>query len=148
MKNWRAIILAAGLAACTVSGFAAGDSASLYDRLGGMPAVRSVVNDFVNRILADGRIKQWFAQAASDPEKAAAYKSNLADFICRGTGGPCQYTGPDMVTAHKGRGITDEAFNAVVADLTDTLNKLKVPAKEQSELLGILAPMKPAIVQH
>jgi hemoglobin len=148
MKNWKAFMVVAGMTTCITSGFAVDDSASLYDRLGGMPAIRSVVEDFVVRILADERVNKWFAHAGSDPEKAAAYKSSLADFICHNTGGPCQYMGPDMLTAHKGRGITDEAFNAVVEDLTATLRKLNVPGKEQSDLLGLLAPMKPAIVQH
>ena len=72
----------------------------------------------------------------------------LADFICQATGGPCKYTGPDMFAAHKGRGITSDAFNAVVEDLVATLDKLKVPEREKSQLLGVLGPMKPAIVQE
>jgi len=148
MKNWRSI-LAAGVAASIMCGMAAGESrASLYERLGGMPAIRAVVDDFVSRILADNRVNGWFAHAASSPEAAAAYKSKLADFLCQGTGGPCHYTGADIATAHKGRGVTEEAFTAVVEDLTATLDKFHVPEKEKADLLSILAPMKPVIVQH
>jgi hemoglobin len=148
MKNWRVMLLAAGMTAgMTIHGYAGEEHASLYDRLGGMPAIRAVVDDFVGRILADGRVNHWFAHAASSPETAAAYKTKLADFICQGTGGPCHYTGTDMISAHKGRGVTEEAFNAVVDDLKATLDRLQVPRKEQSDLLNILAPMKPAIVQ-
>jgi hemoglobin len=93
-------------------------------------------------------VNQFFAHAASDPENARAYKAKLADFICQGTGGPCKYTGADMFTAHKGRGVTEAAFNAVVSDLVATLDKLQVPEKEKNQLLGILGPMKPAIVQE
>jgi hemoglobin len=149
MKNWRTIILAAGLAASIMCGLGAGESrASLYERLGGMPAIRAVVDDFVSRILADERVNRWFAHAASSLELAAAYKAKLADFVCQGTGGPCQYTGADIATAHKGRGVTEDAFNAVVEDLTATLDKFYVPDKEKNDLLSILAPMKAAIVQH
>jgi len=112
-----------------------------------MPAIRAVVDDLVSRILADQRVNRWFAHAASDPEEAAAYKSKLADFLCQGTGGPCKYTGASMTAAHQGRGVTAEAFQAVVEDLVATLAKLHVPEKEKSELLGILAPLKSAIVQ-
>jgi len=148
MKNWKSTILAAAMAA----GFASGQTAvktqeSLYQRLGGMPAIRAVVDDLVGRILADDRVSAWFAHAASDPAAAAVYKSKLADFLCQGTGGPFKYTGADLVSAHSGRGVTEEAFQAVVEDLVATLEKLKVPNKEKTELLGILAPMKPAIVQ-
>jgi hemoglobin len=150
MKTSKTMILAAAIAACVVSSARAGDDkpASLYERLGGMPAIQAVVDDFVGRILADERVNRWFAHAASDPENAKAYRSKLADFICQGTGGPCKYTGSDMFTAHKGRGVTDEAFQAVVSDLVATLEKFKVPEIEKGQLLGILAPMKPSIVQE
>lgn len=150
MKTNRTMILAAVIVACIVSKAQAGDDkpASLYERLGGMPAIQAVVDDFVGRILADERVNRWFAHAASDPENAKAYKAKLADFICQGTGGPCKYMGADMFTAHKGRGVTDEAFQAVVSDLVSTLEKFKVPETEKGQLLGILAPMKPSIVQE
>jgi hemoglobin len=121
---------------------------TLYQRLGGMPAVRAVVDDLVARILADTRVNRWFAHAASSPETAAAYKSKLADFVCQATGGPCKYAGMDMEAAHKGRGITKEAFGAVVEDLTATLARLNVPEKEQKQLLALLAPLKGAVVQQ
>ncbi len=151
MRTLTITILAGGIAAFAVSGLPAADNdkpASLYQRLGGMPAIQAVVDDFVGRILADGRVNRYFAHAASDPENARAYKAKLADFICQGTGGPCQYTGADMFSAHKGRGVTEDAFNAVVSDLVATLDKLQVPEKEKGQLLGILGPMKTAIVQQ
>jgi hemoglobin len=52
----------------------------------------------------------------------------------------------DMLTAHKGRGITEAAFNAVVEDLVATLDKFNVPAKEKSDLLALLGPLKTAVV--
>ncbi len=73
-------------------------------------------------------------------------KAELVDQICAATGGPCTYTGKDMKTAHKGMGIADADFNALVEDLVKSLNKFNVPAKEQNELLGILGPLKPQIV--
>ena len=151
MKTGRMMIAVATLAACAGLSLTAAEDdkpASLFTRLGGMPAVNAVVDDFVTRILADGRVNKWFAHAASTPEAARAYKAKLADFICQGTGGPCKYTGADMLSAHRGRGVTEEAFNAVVGDLVATLDKFKVPEKEKGQLLGILGPMKPAIVQE
>jgi hemoglobin len=148
MKNWKSTILAAALAAGLASGqTAVKTQENLYQRLGGMPAIRAVVDDLVGRILADDRVNGWFAHAASDPAIAAGYKAKLADFLCQGTGGPCKYTGADLVTAHRGRGVTEEAFQAVVEDLVATLEKLKVPNREKTDLLGVLAPMKTAIVQ-
>jgi hemoglobin len=148
MKKCRLIVLAAALAAVSSTTLTAEEKhASLYERLGGMPAIRTVVDNLVGRILADARVNQWFAHAASSPELAEAYKTKLADFLCQGTGGPCHYQGADLVSAHKGRGVTEEAFSAVVEDLKATLDQLKVPQKEQTDLLNILGPMKAAVVQ-
>ena len=149
MNTWKRTILAAGVAAFITGGIANAEThTSLYDRLGGMPAIRAVLDDFVDRVLKDDRVNKWFAHAASTPELLAAYKGKLADLVCQGTGGPCRYTGLDMVTAHRGKAVTEEAFNAEVEDLVITLDKFHVAEKEKAELLNILASMKPAVVQQ
>ena len=76
-----------------------------------------------------------------------AYKAKLSAFICRSVGGPCNYTGMDMVTAHKGRGVTDDAFGAVAENLSKTLDQLKVPDAEKKEVMTLIGSLKPAIVQ-
>jgi len=150
MNVWRSAVVAVSVAVLGASAVAAQTPAankSLYDRLGGMPAITAVSNALVDRILADGRVNGWFAHAASSKEEAARYKASLANFVCQSIGGPCTYTGPDMVAAHKGRRVTSGAFDAVVEDLTAVLDELKVPAAEKNELLGALAPLKAQIVQ-
>lgn len=112
-------------------------SPSLYDRLGGKPTITAVVDDFIANVAADARINGHFANA-----NIPRLKEKLVEQICAGTGGPCTYTGLDMRTAHQGRNISESDFNALVEDLVKSLNKFKVPEREKSELLGILAPMK------
>ena len=114
---------------------------SVYDRLGGQPAITAVVDDFVGNVAADNRIDGFFART-----DIPRLKKNLVDQICQGTGGPCMYTGRDMRTAHKGMNITDAQFNTLVEDLVKSLDKFKVPEKEKGELLGILGPMRSQIV--
>jgi len=148
MHYWRKTILEAAMALLVASAFAAEHHQTLYERLGGMPAIQAVVDDFVGRVLADERVNKWFAHAAGDANEAAQYKSKLGDFICQAAGGPCHCAGADLREAHRGRGITDKAFDAVVEDLTATLEKLHVPERERGQLLGLLAPMKPLVVQQ
>ena len=62
------------------------------------------------------------------------------------TGGPCKYTGKDMKSAHAGMNVTDPEFGALVGDLKGALDKFKVGATEQSELLSALGGMKGDIV--
>ncbi|MDG4595102.1 MAG: group 1 truncated hemoglobin [Candidatus Contendobacter sp.] len=114
---------------------------TLYERLGGQPAINAVVDDFVANVAADKRINRFFANA-----NIPRLKRLLGEQICAGAGGPCTYTGKDMKTAHVGMGITDAEFNALVEDLVKSLDKFKVPAKEQQELLAVLGPMRTDIV--
>ena len=137
------IILLSGL----LLGQAARAEKSLYERLGGQPAVEAVASGLVDRILADKRVNKWFAHAASSPENTKAYKATLTAFICKSVGGPCQYTGLDMVAAHKGRGVTSDAFNAVAESLSAQLDQLKVPAREKNEVMTLVGSLKPSIVQ-
>lgn len=46
------------------------------------------------------------------------------------------------------RNIRSEEFDALVEDLVKSLDKFKVPGREKGELLGVLGPMKRAIVGH
>jgi hemoglobin len=115
---------------------------SLYDRLGGKAAIASVIDEFVANVAADTRINARFATT-----DIGRLKGHLVDQVCMATGGPCVYKGRDMKTTHAGMRITNADFAALVEDLVAALDRFKVPAKEKSELLGLLAPMKKDIVE-
>jgi hemoglobin len=119
---------------------------SLYSRLGGKKGIAAVVDEFVNNVANDSRINRFFADAAKDPARMAAFKQKLNAQICGLSGGPCKYHGKDMKTAHRGMGISDADFTALVEDLVKALDKLGVKEKEKNELLGALGPMKGDIV--
>src|SRR5205085_11355257 len=84
-------------------------STSLYERLGGMEAVRALVDDGVRHIAADTRINGRFTPAGH-----TALTKNLSDLVCQRTGGPCRYAGRDMASAHEGMNIRDDQFDALV----------------------------------
>jgi len=113
----------------------------LYDRLGGKPAVEAVVDEFVKRVAADKRINGRFFNT-----DITRLRGLLVEFVCSATGGPCQYTGRDMKSAHAGMQLVEEEFNALVEDLVGALNKFNVPEKEKNELLGALGPLAKDIV--
>jgi hemoglobin len=116
---------------------------SLFDRLGGMPAISAVVDDFAGNVLADTRINKKFAKS-----NAPRLLANLKDFVCFATGGPCKYTGLSMKESHKNMGSTAGEFNALVEDLVKTLNKFGVKEQEQKELLNALAGLRGDIVEN
>jgi hemoglobin len=116
---------------------------SLFDRLGGMPAISAVVDDFAGNVLADARINKKFGKS-----NAPRLLANLKDFVCFATGGPCKYTGLTMKESHKNMGTTAGEFNALVEDLVKTLNKFGVKEQEQKELLTALAGLRGDIVEN
>jgi hemoglobin len=116
---------------------------TLYERLGGKPAIDAVVADALNNIAADTRINWRFAHA-----DLARLNKNLADLLCLRAGGPCVYTGQNMAAAHDGTFIRDEEFDALVQDLVKSLDKFKVPSREKGELLAMLGQMRNSVVGH
>jgi hemoglobin len=114
---------------------------SLYERLGGKEAITVVIDDFVANVAADKTINARFAKT-----NIPHLKQMLVEQVCQATGGPCTYTGKSMKEAHKGMKITEAEFNALVADLTQSLDKHNVGATEKNELLTALGSMKGDIV--
>lgn len=132
-----------GLTALSIPTFADDMSKNLYDRLGGKPALNAVVGELWAVAAADVRINARFAHT-----KPEIFGAQLVDFLCQASGGPCQYKGKDMKAAHTGMKLTDGEFNALAEDTTKALNKFKVPAKEQKEVIGMLASLKGDVVGH
>ena len=125
---------------------------SLYERLGGEPALTAVVDDFVARTASNPKVnftrkgtpQEWPAT----PENVTKLKRRLVTFIAEATGGPKKYDGKDMKSAHAGMQITSAEFDALAADLSASLDKFKVPAKEKAELMAIAASTKGAMVER
>lgn len=143
MANRPIRLLAAGLVALSVSAAGLAADKTLYERLGGKAALEAVVGELWNQVAADARINGRFKHT-----KPEAFGGQLVDFLCQASGGPCQYQGKDMKAAHAGMKLTEAEFNALAEDTTKALNKFKVPAQEQSEVIHMLASLKGDVVGH
>lgn len=119
---------------------------SLYERLGGYNAIAAVVDDALPRIVNNPKLARFFV-GISDNSKQRI-RQLLVDQICLATGGPCVYTGRNMVTVHKGIGINNSEFDAFAADVVTSLDKFKVPAQEKGELVNIVASLRGEIVEQ
>jgi hemoglobin len=114
----------------------------LYDRLGGLNAIRAVVDSVVARGAADDRINGKFART-----DVPRLKKEFIDQLCEATGGPCTYTGRNMRDAHADMKVTDGEFDAFIQDVEATLDEFKVPQTEQKALLDLLLPLREEIVE-
>lgn len=137
-----ALVVTALLGGCTTMHSAAPQK-TLYERLGGKPAIQAVVDDFIGNVAADTRINGFFANT-----NIPRLNTMLVNQICQATGGPCKYEGRSMKAAHAGMGVSELHFNALVEDLVKSLNKFNVPEREKKELLTALASMKGDIVSR
>jgi hemoglobin len=117
---------------------------SLYKRLGGYDALAAVTDDFIGRLATDPKLGRFFVGLSTDSKTRV--RQHVVDFLCQATGGPCKYIGRDMVTAHTGLGITEDDWTSSVQHLGETLNKFKVPAREQQDVVNAIAPLKSQIV--
>jgi hemoglobin len=108
-----------------------------------MPGITALVDDFVNRVAADERINAFFAKADMN-----RLRKQLTDQFCQLAEGPCTYTGGDMLTVHKGMGISGDHFQAMMEDLIAALRHAKVTSPDEGALVGKLLPLRPDIVER
>ena len=136
--------------------------ASLYERLGGENGVRALVDDFVERAMADPRanwerkgitrggvlgIGSKSVERRPTPEAVARTKEHIAQFIAVATGGPNKYEGRLMKEVHAGMKISNAEFDATIGALKASLDFLRVGTEEQKELLSVLESTRPQIAE-
>ncbi len=120
---------------------------SLYDRLGGTYAIATVVDDLIERLLVNDVLNANPAiYEARDRVPKAGLKFRVTAMVCQATGGPETYKGRSMYDAHKHLNITEKEWDAMAADFKMSLDKFKVPEKEQQEIFDILGSTKKDIV--
>ncbi|MGZ8095470.1 MAG: group I truncated hemoglobin [Methylosarcina sp.] len=110
-------------------------SQTLYERIGGEPAVNAAVDIFYRKVLNDHRINRFFDNADMDQQIA-----KQRAFFTMAFGGPNNYTGKDMRSAHAHlvkMGLNDSHFDAVMEHLGATLVELNVPQDLIAEAAGI-----------
>jgi len=99
---------------------------SIYERIGGEPAIDAAVDLFYVKVLADDRIKHFFEGIPMD-----RMRDHQKKFLTVALGGPNNYSGRGMKAAHarlvKEYGLNDTHFDAVIENLGATLVELGVP---------------------
>ncbi len=110
---------------------------NLYEAIGGDAAVNAAVDLFYRKVLMDVRISHFFDSADMDDQRA-----KQKAFLTMVFGGPNDYTGKDMRTAHAPlveRGLDENHFNMVAEHLQATLKELGVPADLAGKVMEIAA---------
>lgn len=148
----RILVIMAIALFCSVSAFAQNINGtmgtrepSLYSRLGGYDALAAVSDDFITRLATSKTLGRFVVGLSNDSKKKL--RQHLVEFLCNVTGGSCIYMGRDMKTIHTGLGITEDDWKESVKLLVETLDQLKVPEKEKTEVLTAVSSLKKDIVE-
>jgi hemoglobin len=119
---------------------------SLYDRLGGVYNIATVVDDLIDRVMTDPRLNaNPRVDEAHHRVSAAGFKFLVTELACQAAGGPQQYSGP-MGDSHRHLMITPDEWQAFMDDVQQALDKFGVPQPEQGELKAIVESTREAIV--
>ena len=105
---------------------------TLFERVGGEPAMSAAVDVFYRKVLADESLSRFFEDV--DMERQAAKQKAFLTMV---TGGPANYSGQDMRAGHAHlvkMGLNDSHFDAVVGHLAATLKELGVSDADIAEV--------------
>ena len=120
---------------------------SLYDRLGGVYNIATVIDDLIDKVMADPRLNaNPRVDEAHHRVSAAGFKYLVTELTCSASGGPQTYSGRAMGDSHRHLMITDGEWKAFMDDLQQSLDKFAVPQPEQEELRAIVESIREAIV--
>lgn len=121
------------------------EQASLYERLGGLPAVKMLAATLVTRAMLNPTIGHiWNHKTEAEVQGEI---SGFVEFLGMHWGGPHTYHGPDMATSHRGMGITEEYWDALFADIvTPAYAEFGLPDREAGEIDEFLRSFKGVIV--
>ena len=111
-------------------------SDTLFEKIGGEAAVSAAVDVFYRRVLVDDRIAHFFEGVDMDAQHAK--QKAFLSFVC---GGPKQYSGKEMRSAHaslvKDKGLSDIHFDAVMEHLGGALQQLGVAEEQIAEIAAV-----------
>ena len=132
---------------------------SLYERLGGVFAIAAVVEHFSDAVVKNPIV----GQESKNPQLREWHTKNLGRlpglkfmrtlWVCNVSGGPYQFTATKpgktplgLEEAHRDLRISPAEFDEVAAELGRTLDFVKVPKSEKTEVLAAFAAHKDEVI--
>ena len=117
---------------------------SLYERLGGYDAVYAFAGEVLKTCMKHPDIGHIWAHVSESSFQKEHI--NFVDFLCKHWGGNTVYRGRDMVTAHRGMGLTEVHWKAVFESINECYENFNVPQDIREEVTAFLTQFKPAVI--
>ena len=104
---------------------------TLYERIGGDPAVADLISKFYDRVVADPELKPFFKNASMEK-----IRRMQREFFSAALDGPITYTGKPLGHVHHGRGITKHHFAVYVGHLVQALEERGINEQDVQDIIG------------
>ncbi len=120
---------------------------SLYERLGGSSGIAMLERQRPKNAHHDNPvITERFRPYLEAPDRLAATKRHLCEFLEAGSGGPARYAGRSMQAAHRGMNIGAAEYMAAVDDILASLRQHRIDDQTQKDVLAIAWGLKGEIL--
>ncbi len=120
---------------------------SIFDEIGGEPAVSATVDVFYEKVLADPLLKPFFDGIDMD-DQSRKQKAFFTTIFKGATVAADAY----MRSAHEAlvrdKGLSDEHFDAVARHLHATLEELNVPSHLADQIMSAAAGLRDAVLNR
>ena len=116
---------------------------SLFHKYGGIQTISTLVHDSYDDILLEPILAPLFANV-----NMATLLDHQVKFFSHVLGGPANYEGRSLESAHRGLSIKDSQFQKLVDILKANLEDLGVENDDVEAVLDIVRSVKEEIVEH
>ena len=110
---------------------ASDEAGTLYDRIGGEPAISGLLQEFYERVLADPELAPFFAETSMD-----RLREMQREFFAAALDGPIRYSGLSLAAAHSGRGIRTRHLARFVEHLMSTLRSRQIDEQDTLDIIS------------
>jgi hemoglobin len=135
-------------------------SESLYERLGGVFAIAAVVDHFSDAVVRNAiagqgsdnpALREWHTEKLA---RLPGLKVMRTLWVCQVAGGPFEYVGTrpghdpmSLEQVHRELGISRDEYDAVIAELSRSLDFFKAPQREKDEVLAAFAAHRGEVIE-
>ena len=133
-------IVVAFLAFGTMPAWAQAGDDTLYKRVGGYDVIAAIATDFTKGLGGDPLLRPYFFARSSDSRQRILQM--FRELLCADAGGPCNYIGRDMKTAHAGLRFGEPEWAALMVLWSKTLDDHQLADPEKAEMMQIFEGYK------
>ncbi len=136
-KVWLSLLLVVLSACQTISK----QDDSLYLDLGGKVGISKIIDIFIYEIGETEEVVHHFEDTDLD-----RFREKQIEHLCLLSGGPCVYTGDEMLPVHQGMNISESEFNAITNAMIRALDTAGISIAIRNRLLAIIAAMRADVI--